>query len=186
MWLGSTLRAALVGLLATLLAGCATSPPEDRDQQRSALDAMADETIKTLLEVQPAARDVLDRSLGYLVIDMKVTKIPVFGAGNGLGVVVDRRNNTRTYLKVTRFDIGGGWGAQHFKVVLVFDEREPMDRAKSGAWHYEAGAELAAGTTGSDGTMPKASKGFQTYRLAEGGAAATVTLRMARAKPFLD
>lgn len=186
MRLRSLLAVALVGVLATLLVGCAASPPQDRDQQRSALDAMADETVETLLEGQPGARDVLDGSVGYLVIDMKVTKIPVFGAGNGLGVVVDRRTDTRAYLKVTRFDIGGGWGATHFKVIVVFDDAKLLDRTKAGAWHYEAGAELAAGTAGGDGTVQGASKGFRAYRLAEGGAAATVTVRVARATPILQ
>ena len=186
MWPSSSFAVGPVAMLATMLVGCATSPPDDRDQQRSELDAMADQTVATLLEVQPGARDVLDGSVGYLVIDMKVTKIPMIGAGNGLGVVVDRRTDTRVYLKVTRFDIGGGWGAQHFKVIVVFDDAKLLDRAKSGAWHYEAGAELAAGATSVDGNVQSTSKGFQAYRLAEGGAAATVTVRVARAKPFLE
>jgi lipid-binding SYLF domain-containing protein len=173
-------------LLLAQVTGCATSPPQDRDEQRAELDAMADATVETLIEAEPGAQDVLDRSVGYVVIDMKVTKIPVFGAGNGYGVVVDRRTDTRAYLKVTRFDIGGGWGAQHFKVIVVFDDARLLDRAKSGTWHYEAGAELAAGSTGADGRMQKAADGFQAYRLAEGGAAATVTVRVARARPFLD
>jgi lipid-binding SYLF domain-containing protein len=182
----SALPVGFLGALATLLVGCATSPPQDPDQQRAELDAMADETVEALIEAQPSARDVLDRSLGYVVIDMRVTKIPMIGAGNGLGVVVDRRTDTRAYLKVTRFDIGGGWGAQHFKVIVVFEDGKLLDRAKSGAWHYEAGAEVAAGTTSVDGTAQTASKGFQAYRLAEGGAAAPVTVRVARARPFLD
>lgn len=186
MWPSSSFAVGPVAVLATMLVGCATSPPQDRDQQRSELDAMADHTVATLLEVQPTARHVLDRSVGYLVIDMNVAKIPVFGAGNGLGVVVDRRTDTRAYLEVTRFEIGGGWGAQQFKVIVVFDDAKLLDRAKSGGWHYEAGAELAAGSSTADGTVQKATKGFQAYRLAEGGAVATVTVRVARARPFLD
>jgi lipid-binding SYLF domain-containing protein len=117
---------------------------------------------------------------------MKVTKIPVVGAGSGLGVVVDRRTDTRSYLKISRFEIGGGLGAEKFKVIIVFDDGKLLDRAAAGAWHYDAGAELAAGTASSEGGVQAAPKGFQAYRLVEGGALATVTVRVARAKPYLD
>jgi len=177
------------GLLAALVAGlpgCTTLSVEERDARRAELDAMADTTIETLLETKPQSREVLDRSLGYIVIDMKVTKIPMVGAGSGLGVVVDRRTNTRSYLKVSRFEVGGGLGAQKFKAIIVFDDGKLLERAAAGTWRYDAGAELAAGTASSDGSMQAAPKGFQAYRLVEGGALATVTVRVARARPYLD
>ena len=177
------------GLLAALVAGlpgCTALSVEERDARRAELDAMADTTIETLLETKPQSREVLDRSLGYIVIDMKVTKIPMVGAGSGLGVVVDRRTNTRSYLKVSRFEVGGGLGAQKFKAIVVFDDGKLLERAAAGTWRYDAGAELAAGTAGSDGSMQAAPKGFHAYRLVEGGALASVTVRVARARPYLD
>jgi len=169
-----------------LLFACATLSPAEREAKRAELDTMADTTIETVLVATPEARDVLDRSVGYLVIDMKVTKVPVFGAGKGFGVVVDRRTGIRTYLKVSRFEVGGGLGAQAFKVVVVFEDDKLLEKAAGGAWHYEAGAEMAAGSASAEGTVQKKTKGFKAYRIAEGGAAATVTVKVARAKPFLD
>jgi lipid-binding SYLF domain-containing protein len=170
----------------TLFLGCATLSPAERDAERAELDAMAERTIATLLQGHPQAGEVLERALGYAVIDMTVTKIPMFGAGSGKGVVVDRRTRTRSYLKVSRFEVGGGVGAQKFQVVIIFEDGALLDRAAAGAWHYEAGAELAAGTSSAEGSAQRATKGYEAYKLAEGGVAATVTVRVARAKPWVN
>jgi lipid-binding SYLF domain-containing protein len=170
----------------SLFLGCATLSPAERDAERAALDAMAERTLVALLQGEPQAGKVLERALGYAVIDMAVTKIPAFGAGSGKGVVVDRRTSTRSYLKVSRFEVGGGLGAQKFQVVIIFEDGTLLDRATAGAWHYEAGAELAAGTSSAEGSVQRAAKGYEAYKLAEGGAAATVTVRVARAKPWLN
>ncbi len=175
---------ALALLLTIALSGCATLSPAERDAKKAELDVMAETTIETLVATTPQAREVLDQSAGYMVIDLKVTKIPVFGAGKGYAVVVDRRTSTRSYLEVSRFEIGGGLGAQAFKVVVVFSDPALLGKAEGGVWHYEAGAELTAGSSSSEGPAHKQPKGFQAYRIAESGAAATVTVRIARAKPF--
>jgi lipid-binding SYLF domain-containing protein len=185
-WASIAAAGLLLAFASTALPGCAALSVEEREAKRAELDAMADTTIETLLATKPQSAEVLERSLGYVVLDMKVTKIPVVGAGSGLGVVVDRRTDTRSYLKISRFEIGGGLGAQKFKVIIVFDDGKLLDRAAAGAWHYDAGAELAAGTASSEGSVQAAPKGFQAYRLVEGGALATVTVRVARAKPYLD
>ena len=182
---GGSAGTAIAVCATSLLFACATLSPAEREAKRAELDAMADTTIETVLAATPEARDVLDCSVGYLVIDMKVTKVPVFGAGKGFGVVVDRRTDTRTYLKVSRFEVGGGLGAQAFKVFVVFEDDKLLEKAAGGAWHYEAGAEMAAGSASAEGAVQK-KKGFKAYRIAEGGAAATVTVKVARAKPFLD
>ncbi len=174
------------GLLCMALLGCSTVPPEQREAKRAELDAMADATLERVLELHPESSEILDRSAGYLVIDMKVTKVPIFGGGGGPGVVVDRRDDSRSYLKVSRFEVGGGLGAQAYKIVVLFEDGKLVDRVAGGAWHYEAGAELAAGTVGADGRTQGSKAGFKAYRLNESGAVATVTVRVARARPYLD
>jgi lipid-binding SYLF domain-containing protein len=173
-------------LLCALLFGCATVPAGEREAKRAELDAMAAATLARAFEAHPESREILERSIGYMVIDMKITKIPVFGGGGGLGVVVDRRDETRSYLKVSRFEIGGGLGAQAYKVIVLFQDDKLLNRVKSGAWYYDAGADLAAGAAGTEGRTQGSTGGFEVYRLNESGAVATVTVRVARAKPYLD
>jgi lipid-binding SYLF domain-containing protein len=173
-------------LAVALLAGCAVARPEDPVAMRSELDEMADDAIARLLTAKPEVSAVQERSVGYMVIDKKVTKIPVFGFGGGSGVVVDRRSGSRTYLKVTRFEIGGGLGAQRFRVIVFFDDERLVDKITSGAWHYDVGAEAGAGTSDAVRTSADEGEGYHAFRLNEGGAAATATVRVMRARPFLE
>lgn len=177
---------AAIAVVSTVIFGCATLSPEEREAKRAELDEMGEITVSRLLETRADIQDVLDRSIGYVVVDMSLTKIPMIGAGKGLGVVVDKRTGTRSYIKVSRFDVGGGMGAQKFKIVIVFDDGELLDRVVSGAWHYEAGAEAGVGSQTTEGTARASTKGYQAFKLVDSGAVATVTVRVAYAKPYLD
>ena len=180
--------------LAAALYACATTSSGEGSPTAADLDTMGQKAVATLLASKPEAQEALDESVGHVVISMTSTKVPWFGAGGGYGVVVDKRTSTRSYIKVSRFEIGGGYGAQKYKFVIVFSDEKLLQRAAKGTWHYEAGAEVAAGSAstetgaGSDGgkgVPTKSGKGYKAYRLAEGGAVATVTVRLAYAKPYL-
>ena len=171
---------------AAVLFGCSTFSPGDRAAKRAELDDMAHNAIAALLDAQPEVREIYERSAGYMVIDMQVTKIPVFGAGGGLGVVVDNRTDSRSYIKVSRFEVGGGLGAQRYRVIVFFDDGDLVDRVRSGAWHYDVGAEASAGAASAASTAKAAGKGYHAFKLSEGGAAVTVTVRVAYSKPYLE
>lgn len=178
-------RFALV-LIVALLSGCAGLSPEDAAAMRSELDEMAEKAIAKLLAAKPDVSELHERSVGYMVVDKKVTKIPVFGFGGGQGVVVDRRSGKRTYLKVKRAEVGGGLGAQRFRMIVFFEDEKLVDKVTSGAWHYELGAEAGAGTSDTASTASGKGEGYHAFRLNEGGAAATATIRVMHARPFLE
>ena len=181
----SRVRLCLLTLSLFLLHGCAGLTQEEQSAKRAELDQMAEKVIATLLETEPDAQGALDKSLGYTVIDMTVTKIPMIGAGGGFGVVVDKGNGTHSYIKVSRFEVGGGLGGQQFKVIIFFYDKKLLERAVAGAWHFEAGAEATAGKTGTEGKVAASDQGYRAFKIAEGGAAATVTIRAAYAEPYL-
>jgi hypothetical protein len=181
------LKLVAVILALTMLCGCATKLTADEQQARRAeLDAMADTTIVTLLEMRPEAAEYLEQCVGYAVIDMRVTKIPVFGGGGGYGVVRDERSGARAYTKVSRFEIGGGLGAQKYKVIVFFSDAKLLERAIGGAWHFDAGAEAVVGEESREGHVGGSDEGYRAFRVGESGAVATVTIRMARAQPYLN
>ena len=179
-------RLIAVTSLMVVLASCATLSPEEAEQKRREIDAMSEAAITRLIESRPELKPSLDQAVGVAVADMSVTKIPVFGAGGGVGVIVDKRSNARTYVKVSRFEIGGGMGVQSFKVILLVQDPKLMDEGMSGFWHFDAGADVAAGEKSAEGSVASASSGYQVFRLADSGAIATVTVRTIRARPFLD
>jgi hypothetical protein len=175
-----------IALAVTLLSGCATLSADEQQEERTELNAMGDRTIATLLETQPEAREFLEQCLGYAVIKMQVTKVPFFGAGGGYGVVKDERTGVRSYIKVSRFEVGGGLGAQKYKVIVFFSDAALLAQAIAGAWHFDAGAEASAGDAFTEGHVNDSNEGYRAFRISESGAVATVTVRVARGKPYLD
>lgn len=107
---------------------------------------MAVTAIAGLVEKEPALQQQIDDSQGYAVANMKVTKVPVVGAGGGEGVFVNNKTKKRTYFTVSRFDIGGGWGVRSYKVLMVIETPEILDRLERGTWEFQASVEASAGT----------------------------------------
>jgi hypothetical protein len=173
---------ALLMVMLLVTTGCSTMTTTEKVQKRGELDAMAEAAIAGLIEQDPGIKTEFDKSLGYAVANMKLTKVPVVGAGGGEGVFVDKQTGLRTYFTVSRLDIGGGWGARSYKALLVFESQKVMDRAKNGVWEFQAGAEASAGTVSAEGSSSDLNKGFTMHVLSDGGASATVTARVIRIK----
>ena len=173
----------VLGGLSAIFTGCSSLTPEAHQEKREELDAMSDAVLVRLLEKQPEVSTVLEQSAGYAVADMSHTKVPVFGAGKGFGVVIDKRSNARTYVEVSQFEVGGGLGVQTFKAVVLFENEGLLEQAMKGFWHFDAGAEATAGDSSADGSI-STRKGYRAYKISEGGAIATLTIKAVRAKPF--
>ncbi len=172
-----------IALLAAVTAACSSMTAMEKDQKRNALDEMAATAITELVANDPEIQTNIDNSLAYAVANMKVSKVPLVGAGGGEGVFVDNKTGQRAYFTVSRFDVGGGWGLRSFKVLLTAESQEIFDRLKDGTWEFQAGAEVSAGTASAAGSSSDlVNKGFTTYVLSDGGASATVTARVIRTK----
>lgn len=152
------------------------------EDKRQELNTVAETTIKGLLIKDESLQEKLDNALAYGVANMKVTKVPMVGAGGGEGVFVIKENNQRTYFTVSRLDIGGGWGARSFKVLMLLNTQELIDQWRDGKWIFEAGAEASVGTAAVEGSSNVTNSDFSIHVLADGGASATVTARVIRVK----
>lgn len=185
--LTSGIRFGILAIALVVLCSCTTLSPEGEGPGKPELDAMSEQAITALLKTKPELQELLDKSVGYAVINMTITKIPVVGTGAGYGVVVDKRTSTRSYIQVSQFEVGGGMGAEKYKVLIVFSDEKLVDRAVRGAWHYEAGADAVAGSDSAETATSQANKdsGYKAFKLSESGACVRVTVRVARAKPYL-
>ncbi len=170
--------------LAFLLAitACSSMSVSEKEAKRNQLDEMAATAIAGLVEQDETLQQKIDDSLGYSVANMKVTKVPVVGAGGGEGVFVNKKTNKRIYFTVSRFDIGGGWGARSYKILLVFETQEMLDRFDGGTWEFQAGVEASAGTASAEGGSGDLTEGYAVHVLSDGGASATATARVIRIK----
>ena len=165
-----------------VMTACSSMSVTERETKRSQLDEMAATAITGLNELDATLQQKIDDSLGYFVANMKVTKVPVVGAGGGEGVFVNKKTNKRLYFTVSRFDIGGGWGARSYKILLLFETQEMLDRLHNGTWEFQAGVEASAGTAAAEGSSGALNEGYTVHVLSDGGASATATARVIRIK----
>jgi|TARA_B110000503_G_C7124602_1_gene404003 hypothetical protein len=168
--------------LILILSGCATLVVSEIEDKRKDLDTMAATAIKGLIVKDQLLQSKLDNALAYGVANMKVSKVPVVGAGGGEGVLVIKETNERVYFTVSRFDVGGGWGVRSYKALMLFNTQELVEQWKGGKWRFEAGAEVSGGSGAAEGASVDLNTGFSMHILADGGASATVTARVIRVK----
>lgn len=171
----------LISLLLAITA-CSSMSVSEKETKRNELDEMAAKAITGLIEKDDSLQQKLDQSLGYAVANMKVTKVPIVGAGGGEGVFVNKETQQRTYFTVSRFDIGGGWGVRSYKILLLMDSPDVVERIQGGVWEFQAGAEASAGTAAAEGSSGGLNEGYSVHVLSDGGASATVTARVIRIK----
>jgi len=165
-----------------VMTACSSMSVTERETKRSQLDEMAATAIAGLIEQDATLQQKIDDSLGYAVANMKVTKVPIVGAGGGEGVFVNKKTSKRIYFTVSRFDIGGGWGARSYKVLMLFETQESLDRLQNGTWEFQAGVEASAGTAAAEGSSGALNEGYTVHVLSDGGASATATARVIRIK----
>lgn len=131
--LTTNLSTVVIALIIGFLSACTTIPVDERAEVRKEVDQAAAETIARMAAEDPTVQDSLNRAVGYLVGRMSATKVPIVGGGYGLAVLHDQERDTRTYLDITRFDLGAGLGAGRFSALMIFESREAMERYRG--WH---------------------------------------------------
>ncbi|MEA1919049.1 MAG: hypothetical protein U9N52_04365 [Campylobacterota bacterium] len=172
-----------ISLFFVLMFGaCSTLTQSEIQEKQETLNVMSQEAIDGLIEQDPTIKKELENAVGYAVANMKLTKVPIFGAGGGKGVLVDSKTQEHYYFTVSRLDIGGGWGVRSYKVLLVINSQKVLEELKTGLWKFEAGAEVSAGSNAAGGNSGALQEDFTMHVLADGGASATVTARVIHAR----
>ena len=172
-------KAILVVVLLVGLNACTTIPPDQRADVRAEIDQVAAETIARAVAEDPLAQDELDAAVGYLVGRVSATKVPILGGGYGLAVAQDLEENTRTYLNITRLDLGAGLGAGRYRALIIFDTRDAMEKFRDGTTETTIGAESQAGSRGTSFTSFRGD-GYSVRLMSESGAALTATARLVK------
>jgi len=166
-----------VSLTLLLLGACTTIPVDERNQIREEVNQTAETTIEQLVAEDPKIRTALDNATGYAVASVSATKIPIVGGGYGLALVHDLENNTRTYINVTRLDLGAGVGAGRFRVLVIFENRKTMEKFRDGSWQSVMGAESGVGSQSSS-KIAMGGDGYSTHFVSDAGVSLAATARL--------
>jgi hypothetical protein len=173
-----------------LMTGCASIPGNTRTEQVETIDALVKRTLDDLYKQNPKTKEEISHSVGYVIMNNKITKVPVVGVGAGYGVAIHTKTGEQTYLRMGRFDVGGGWGARSLRPVLIFQNEKKFTDLISGEWSGNMGAEAAAkvgdaGAAGGGGAGDLGKdKGYSTYTITDAGVSATVTAGVIRIAPI--
>jgi lipid-binding SYLF domain-containing protein len=183
------LMSALLAMLAITITACAGGLVGSKEEKLAYFDSLEKETLTQLVKEQPGTEQELAQSVGYAVIEKKVVKVPMVGAGGGAGVVVEKASGKKSYLRVPELQFGLGWGGRAEKVILIFQDVEKLRDLADGMWKAGIAAEAAAkagdvGAAGGGGTGDLMKKGFTTYVLTDAGVSATATIAVLRAQPY--
>ena len=182
-------KTVLMALLLMTITACAGGLVGSHEEKRAYFESLEKDTLARLVKEQPKTEQELAQSVGYAVIEKKVVKVPMIGAGGGAGVVVEKANGKRSYLRVPQLQFGLGWGGRSEKVILVFQDIEKLRDLADGTWKAGIEAEAAAkagdiGAAGGGGTGDLVKKGFATYVLTDAGVSATATIAVLRVQPY--
>lgn len=163
-----------------LVAGCSHVNDEQKNIKQQDMNNMARNTIKQLLEQDERLIEAFDASLAYMVVDMKVTKIPAVGVGGGEGVLFIKAENKPIFYRVQRFDLGAGWGARSYKALVLVSSQNIIEKLKEGLWVFDIGGEASAGTAAMAGTSSDIIPEYSVHILSDGGVSASITARAIR------
>ena len=145
-----------IGLSGTALATFWKKDKIDSEKQKEILQEkdeirkMAKETLARLYKVQPAAKKVISKSVGYAVFSNFGMKIFLFGSGSGKGLVIDKATKKETFMKMIEGQVGFGIGAKKFSQVWVFKSKKALNDFINSGWEF-GGQTTAAAKTGTQG-----------------------------------
>ena len=142
MWI---MRLSAISALMIGMTACATAPKTE--SERRSLEARADATLESMKGRDPGLPAVLDASYGYAVFPDIGKGGAVVGAAYGRGVLFEQ-GKMSGYVELNQGSIGAQLGGQTFAELVVFHDREPVDRLKAGTFEFGASASAVALTTG--------------------------------------
>ncbi len=170
----------IIFLAIILFAGCATIKGNTIAEQRQYVLDMRDETLARLYEKSPVAKEQIKKAAGYGVFSNINTNIFILSTGSGYGVVTDNKDKKPTYMNMRTVGGGLGIGLKDFRAVIIFREREDMEKFIEKGWEFSGQAD-AAFKSGDKGDAFSAAKSVDLdiiiYELTESGAALQATFQ---------
>ncbi len=128
----------------------ASEPMEEyeADELRGSIRDMASQTLSQLYQQYPETQSSVQRSAGYGVFSDFGFKFLFLGSATGHGVVINNATRQETFMEMVELQPGYGFGAQQFKIILIFDTEEVVNSFVNSRWEFgyspAAGAQTSA------------------------------------------
>jgi lipid-binding SYLF domain-containing protein len=147
-------------------------------EQRQEILKKSDDTLKALYQVQPKAKELIAKSVGYATFSNFGMKILIAGGGTGSGVVIDKAPSKTVYMNMAEVQAGLGLGIKSFQNVFVFQTQSALNDFVNSGWTFGGQVTAAAkyeanGEAYQDATV--VAPGVLMYQLTDSGIAAEIT-----------
>ena len=147
-------------------------------QQRQDILKTSNDTLKSLYQVQPKAKELIERSVGYATFSNFGMKILIAGGGTGSGVVIKKDGGKPIYMSMAEVQAGLGFGIKSFQNIFVFQTEAALNDFVNSGWTFGGQVTAAAkyeknGDAYQDATT--VAPGVLMYQLTDSGLAAEIT-----------
>ncbi len=153
-------------------------PSKTVAQQQEDILKKNDEILKHLYQVQPKAKDLIEKSIGYATFSNFGMKILIAGGGTGTGVVINKSSKKPVYMDMAEVQAGLGLGIKSFQNIFIFQTEAALNDFVNSGWTFGGQVTAAAkydkdGASYQDATV--VAPGVLMYQLTDTGLAAEIT-----------
>lgn len=146
-------------------------------QQREDILKKSGEALKQLYVIQPKAKEVIEKSVGYATFNNFGMKILIAGGGSGSGVVIEKGSKP-IFMNMAEVQAGLGIGIKSFQNIFVFQTKTALNNFVSSGWTF-GGQVTAAAKYDKDGDAYQdaavVAPGVLMYQITDSGLAAEIT-----------
>lgn len=149
-------------------------------QQRAEILKQNDQIMARLYRLEPHAKELVGKSVGYATFSNFGMKIFIAGGGSGSGVVMRKANQKPVFMKMVEVQAGLGVGIKSFSVIFVFETEKALNSFINSGWEFGGQATAAAKYENNGGAYEGAtnvSEGVWMYQLTDNGLAAEITAK---------
>jgi len=175
----SLARIVLVTLLALAITGCATTQGSSKAEKQQAIQGMKDETLSRLFKLKPHTRAQINSAPGYAVFSNANINVILASFGGGYGVVKNMATGQYTYMNMGEVGVGLGLGAKDFRIVMVFDSTDVMNKFVENGWVFGGQVDAAAKASDKGAAVGGEAvvNGITVYQLTKTGLALQATIK---------
>ena len=153
-------------------------PQKTVEQQRQEILKKNEDTLKQLYAIQPKAKELIEKSIGYATFSNFGMKILIAGGGTGSGVVIQKDGVKPIYMNMAEVQAGLGLGIKSFQNIFVFQTKAALNDFVNSGWTF-GGQVTAAAKYEKDGDAYQdavvVAPGVLMYQLTDSGLAVEIT-----------
>jgi lipid-binding SYLF domain-containing protein len=157
------------------------SVAEDKNEEkRQKIRQMSEQTLQQLYKLQPASKELIQKSAGHAVFSSLGTNVLLLSTANGAGLAVNSKTKQETFMKMISAGAGLGVGVKKFRVIFAFENQKAFDDFLNSGWQGSGQADAAAKTGTKGGAYAGAAEvnpGVWVYQITEKGLALQLTLQ---------